>query len=245
MNAMYLRHGGKLHASIAALVLGAVVACGGGDDATPPKSSAPAGMTTFRYDLKQTSKGVLGTPPPGTEDPTIVIVVAGEVAGPKREHLTTTMSLGSSAVALERIEFDDRAWSRDFGGTWTEDKPGGTGGMAGVRVSPLALLGAEANTRLRAALKDLPSAEEQVGGKDALRFAVAPDKMRVILGGTADNPVTSLGRIEGDTTLWVTKDGMLPLRLVMDSKAAAGGETHVDLAFKDHNTDSIKLAPPS
>lgn len=201
-------------------------------------------MTTFRYELKQTSKGVLGTPPPGTEDPTIVISVAGEVAGPKQEHLVTTMSLGTSAVAMERLELDDRAWSRDFAGSWVEDKPGGTGGIAGVRVSPPGLLGPDANGRLREALKDLQSVAEQVDGKDALRYTVAPEKLRVIVGGTADNPVTSVGRIEGESTLWVTKDGMLPLRILIESKPLTGGETRVEVSFKDHNTDSIKLTPP-
>ena len=230
--------------ALAALIASSLlVACGGGGNASG-KGSAPAGMSAFRYDLRQTSKGVLGTPPPGTEDPTIVVSVVGEVAGPKREHLVSTMSLGSSAVALERIEYDDRAWSRDFGGKWTEDKPGGTGGMAGVRVSP-ALLGPEANARLKSALEGLTSTEEKVADVDALHYTVPADKMRVVLGGSADNPVTTLGRVEGDSNLWVKKDGALPLRVTIDSRAPAGGETHVELVFKDHNTGDIKFGPPS
>ena len=183
MGTVFSPRAGLLGTSVAMLMLASLIgACGGGSKS--PSASAPAGMSSFRYDLRQTSKGVLGTPPPGTEDPTIVINVVGEIAGPKRELLTTSMSLGSSAVALERIEFDDRAWSLDFGGVWTEDKPGGTGGMAGIRVSP-ALTGPDANARLREALKDVPSTPEQIGCVDTLRYAVPPEKMRVILGGTA------------------------------------------------------------
>lgn len=239
----------RIPVSAGLLVLAlSLAACGGGSkgDATgTPSTPTPAGLTAFRYDLKQTSKGVLGPPPPGAEDPTIVIEVAGEVAGPRREHLTTKMSLGTSAVALERIEFDDRAWSRDVAGAWTEDRPGGGGGLAGIRLDPAVALGPAANARTRTALEGLPSTPERVGSIDTLRYVVPAQQARVILGVAAETAVTSVGRIDGESTLWVTKDGALLVRLVIDSKAPAGGETHLELTVKDHNATGVKVEPPA
>lgn len=233
----------------ALLVLAALLAgCGGGGEprgAATTSTPTPAGLTSFRYDLKQTSKGVLGAPPPGAEDPTIVIEVAGEVAGPRREHLTTKMSLGTSAVALERIEVEDRAWSRDVAGAWTEDRPGGTGGLAGIRLDPAVVLGQEANQRLRGALDGLASTPERVGSLDTLKYVLPSQKMRVVLGVAADAPVTSVGRIDADSTVWVTKDGALLVRLVTEAKPPAGGETRLELTLKDHNASGIKVEPPA
>lgn len=227
-----------------ALIAGALLGACGGSDGVAPSAPAVVGVTSFRYDLKQTSKGVLGAPPAGVEDPTIVIQVAGEVVGPRREHVTTKMSLGSSTVALERIEVDDRAWSRDVSGPWTEDRPGGPGGLAGIRLDPAAVLGQEAYARLRTALEGLSSTPERIGSTETLRYTVPPQKVRVILGVAPDSAVTSLGRIEADVTLWVTKDGMLLVRLTTDSKASGGGETHLELTVRDHNVAAIKVEPP-
>jgi hypothetical protein len=70
-------------------------------------------------------------------------------------------------------------------------------------------------------------------------------QLRTILGLPPDAAATSIGRIEGDSTLWVTKDGMLPVRLETEARPSSGGKVQLVLNLKDHNARDIKVEPPA
>ena len=53
------------------------------------------------------------------------------------------------------------------------------------------------------------------------------------------------GLEEGDSTLWVTKDGMLPVRLETEALPTSGGKVLLVLNLKDHNARDIKVEPPA
>jgi hypothetical protein len=227
------------------IALLAVTACGGDDsDGQPAGGSQPASLDAFRFTLEARAIGVLGGAGEGG-GPEITTTVNGEVAGPTREHTTTKMSLGSSAIELERIRFDDRVWSRSAGHAWTPDQGNSPAGTAGIQLDNAALIGPESNARLRSTLDGLPATDEKLDGKDTRRYTIGAVQLRTILGLPADAVATSIGRIEGDSTLWVTKDAMLPVRLETEALPTSGGKVQLVLNLKDHNARDIKVEPPA
>jgi len=235
-----------LRVALPLVLLLALAACGGGGDSGgPPSAAQPASLESFRYTLEAKAIGVLGGAGDAGSGPDIMTTVNGEVASPTREHTTTKMSLGSSAIELERIRFDDRVWSRSVGHAWTPDQGNSTAGTAGIQLDNAALIGPESNARLRSTLSGLPATDEKLDGKDTRRYTINAVQLRTILGLPPDAVGTSIGRIEGDSTLWVTKDGMLPVRLETEALPSSGGKVLLLLNLKDHNAPDIKVEPPA
>jgi hypothetical protein len=154
------------------------------------------------------------------------------------------MSLGNSSIQLERIRVGDRVWSRNAQTAWVQDQGNSSAGTAGIQLNAAALMGAEAHARMLDTLDDLSATEERLDGVDTQRYTISAAQLRQILGLPADAAATSLGRIEGDSTLWVLKDGMLPVRLQAEAQPSSGGKVQLVLNIRDHNADGIEVQPP-
>jgi hypothetical protein len=233
-----------LLSAVLALTASLALSCGNGEDAPPEQEPlSSASLDRYRYTLESTATGVLGTAAEGG-GPTIKATIEGEVAGPARERTVTKMSVGSSTIELQRIRVDDRAWTRSAQDAWNADRADSTAGTAGIQLDNAALIGPEANQRLRSTLSGLTGTDEDVGGMRARRYTVTAPQLRAIMGLPADAIATSIGRIEGDSTLWVMADRMFPLKLVTEAKPTSGGSVQLVLEIRDHNASDIKVEPP-
>jgi hypothetical protein len=154
------------------------------------------------------------------------------------------MSVGNSAIELQRIRVDDRAWTRSAQDVWHSDRADSTAGTAGIQLDNASLIGPDANARLRSTLNGLSGTDEEIGGMQTRRYTITAPQLRAIMGLPADSATTSIGRIEGDSTLWVTRDRTLPVRLETDAAPTSGGTVHLVLNIRDHNANDIKVEPP-
>jgi len=225
------------------LVLLVIAACGDrGDSAATPTSTPPGDsiVRTYRYEVAATAEGVLG----GADAAPLEIHVTGEVAAADRQHAASRMTLGASTIALERIRVGDRVWTRDSEGPWIEDRVGTTGGSAGIDLDGAALTGADARARLDRVLDGLTAEADTLDGAPMHRYRLAADRLRLLLGVPADQPQTTLGRIEGDSTLWVTREERWPARLMATATPASGGTVRLDVRIRDHNA-AIEVQPPA
>jgi len=223
-----------------------LASCGSSADRDAAATVTPtpvAGLQSYRYELAATAQGVLGGVE-GAENASLDIKVAGEVAAADQEHMTTRMTLGSSSVQVERIRIGDQAWTRDSQQPWVQDRVGSAGGSGGIGIDSSALLGRDAHERLNEALDGLTPEDDQIDGADVLRYRLPADRLRMVLGAPPDSAQTSLGRIEGDSTLWVTKDDRLPVRLTTTATPTTGGTVEIDLFIRDRN-EPIEIRPPA
>lgn len=221
-----------------------IASCGSSGDGDATATPTPvAGLQSYRYELAATAQGVLGGVE-GAENASLDIKVAGEVAAPDQEHVTTRMTLGSSSVQVERIRIGDQAWTRDSQQPWVQGAAGDGGGSGGIGIDTSALLGRDAHARLTEALDGLTPEDDQIDGADVLRYRLPADRLRMILGVSPDSSQTSLGRIEGDSTLWVTKDERLPVRLTTTATPTTGGTVEVEVFIRDRN-EPIEIRPPA
>ncbi|RLT27309.1 MAG: hypothetical protein DWI48_03945 [Chloroflexi bacterium] len=209
-----------------------------------PTHSAADGLQSFRYDLTAVTTGVFGDAAAGAGDASLKVAVTGDVADTHRERTLTEMKLGASTVNLERVRVDDKAWSREGkSGNWSQGPASATSGTAGLGLDSTALLGADARARIKTALEGLTATDEQVGDVAAQRYTVPAERMRVILGASATGEQTSLGRINKDSTFWVTKDGQLPVKFVTDTSPTTGGTVHIEITMRDRNA-TIEVKQP-
>ena len=69
-----------------------------------------------------------------------------------------------------------------------------------------------------------------------------------ILAAEGDEPAQGLrervGRIEGESTLWVTKDTRLPVRLQTTATPSTGGTVRIEAYIRDRN-EPVEVLPPA
>jgi hypothetical protein len=237
-----IRHSTWLLITLLTLSMGLALACGGNDTSSGQQATSTS-LDRYRYTLESTATGVLGTAAEGGGPP-IKATIEGEVAGPTRERTVTRMSVGSSAIELQRIRVDERAWTRSAQDAWHADRADSTAGTAGIQLDNAALMGPDANARVRSTLSGLSGTDEERNGVRTRRYTITAPQLRAILGLPPDAVTTSIGRIEGDSTLWVTMDRMFPVRLETEAKPSSGGSVQLVLDIRDHNDAGIKVEPP-
>lgn len=120
---------------------------------------------------------------------------------------------------------------------------GATGGNAGIGIDSVAFIGPAAHERMQSALHGLTAEDDRVDGAPVLRYRVPADRLRVFLGVLADSPQTSLGRIEGESMLWVTKETGLSVRLQTTATPSTGGTVLIEAHIRDRNGPAE--VPPS
>ncbi|MSQ28946.1 MAG: hypothetical protein EXR68_00430 [Dehalococcoidia bacterium] len=224
----------------------------------PP--AAPAELRAYRYLLAVDVTDVSGAPSsPAATDVAqlggsavapavnrIIINLDGEVSG-DRQRTRLRADVGIALIDNERIQIGARAWSREGGAAWHEEPPGGAvvSGAFGLDTAATTLLGTGLDNagaaRTRRVLSGLRPTPDRLGGTEALRYLLEAREIAEMFGGTpGDSP---FGLYKGQAQFWVTREGLLPLRLVLGGNAS--GQLRAQLDITDQNSNEIVIQPPA
>lgn len=228
---------------------------GGASSAREPASGEASGaapaLTSYKYTLTmEISGGLAGPLTPGAAAGTpLTFAITGEVVSPDRERSTVKANLGFIALDLETIQIGNRAWTREDGGAWEPQQGAGSQAL-GLDIDPVSLLSGDggldgrAVARIREGLRDMKSTQERVNGVDALRYSLDAEQLTRVLG--ADAQVLPEGaQLSGNSTLWVTRAGGIPVKLALEARSAKEpGGLKLELNITDLNSPAIRIEPP-
>lgn len=242
--------GGKAPASVSAQPSGQTPVPG---LAANPASVTAPGLRSYRYLLAVDVSNVSGVPAPSTPagmtPNRIMIYLDGEVSG-DRQWMRMRADLGVATIDNERIQIGRQTWSRQGAAAWIEEPPGSARASAafGLDTAATALLGTGLDgggpARTRRVLGNLQPTPDRVGNIEALRYLLDAREIAEILGNASgDSP---LGSYQGQAQFWVTKEGALPLRLVLAGGGpGSAGQLQLQLDVLDQNSNEIAILPPA
>jgi hypothetical protein len=248
----------QFRVSLALVCLFLFVDCNGGEgernslDVDPPglASATPTALaagpeealTAFRYRLVVNVTDV-DAPPPGAGAASGNVMVTTEGAVTEGgHHASTAVDVGFGIIRSERIAIGARTWTRDGENLWTEQRASIPASQLILGLDPSRLRGADATMLLRRAVRSLPSAEDRTNEIETLRCELPAVQLQTLL--TTDAAHSTIPRLVGSSTLWVTRDELFPLRLHFEGMNSQGVVVRALLELADHNSREVVVVPP-
>lgn len=247
-----------LLAPIAGLMVSLAVACGG--DGSGGAAAAVANepldlqavvykvetLQSFRFDLRMKLDFELGDGVGGEDDVGKAFGAAllgllsdvraeGAYVGPDRFHGKVTLA----GQEVETIQIGDRAWIKE-GGKWRETEPE----MQLFSQSPTDLLG---QFLPEGALKGAKVSKETVNGVKTTHYAYDKESLAALAQSLGENAAGLDELKKADFDLWLSEEGGIPVRIVMDLQGESDGQPvalQLEMNLREINSNSIKIEAP-